>query len=210
MSTLERKKREQEQRRSAILTAARTLFAEYGIEETTMNRIAGEAELSKGTLYLYFKKKESIVYELLFNRLTELKERVLKAAHTGTTGYDKSKRILEAFSAYHHENEEYINLSRYIDYQIKSVSLADEEASRCLSVIDDLKQTAVEIIREGQQDGSVRKNIDPALTAATIVHVVESFLLKLSTRKQVVAERSQYETKKLVDHLLELMLYSLR
>lgn len=210
MSTLERKKREQQQRRNDILVSARTLFAECGIEETSMNRIAENAELSKGTLYLYFKKKESIVYELLFDYLTDLKERVYEAVGGGTTGYDKSKRILEAFSAYHHENEEYINLARYLDYQVKAVSLAEDDAKRCFSVIDELKQTAVTIIREGQKDGSIRKDIDPALTAATIVHVVESFLLKLSTRKQVVAERSNFDTQELVDHVLELLLYSLR
>lgn len=210
MSTQERKKREQQQRRSGILAAAGELFAECGIEETSMNRIAEKAELSKGTLYLYFKKKESIVYELLYNYLTDLKERVHEAVEGGTSGYDKSKGILHAFSEYHHENEEYINLARYLDYQVKAVSLAEEEAKRCFSVIDDLKQTAVTIIREGQSDGSIRKDIDPALTAATIVHVVESFLLKLSTRRQVVAERSNFGTRELVDHLLELLLYSLR
>lgn len=175
-----------------------------------MTRIAEHSELSKGALYLYFRNKESIVYELLLDFLEELKRRVENAASREGSGYEKSERILETFSSYHREHDQYLNLSRYLDYQVSSVAEAGEEASRCFSVIDELKQISVEVIRIGQDDGSIRSDIDPALTAATVVHVVESFLLKLSTRKQIVAERSEYEPKELVDHLLGLLLSSLR
>ena len=175
-----------------------------------MTKVAEHSELSKGTLYLYFRNKESIVYELLLDFLNELKRRVEEAAKQEGSGYEKSKCILETFSSYHRENEEYLNLSRYLDYQVSSVTDAGEEASRCFSVIDELKQISVGVIRGGQKDGSIRSDLDPALTAATVVHVVESFLLKLSTRKQIVAERSKYEPKELVEHLLGLILSSLQ
>jgi len=64
MGIKERKEREKEYRRLSILDAAQKVFFTKGIEECTMDDIANEAELAKGTLYLYFKSKEDIRYEI--------------------------------------------------------------------------------------------------------------------------------------------------
>ena len=52
-------------RRQQILNAATTIFAENGFERTRMDDIAAAAEVSKGTLYLYFESKEAIFLALL-------------------------------------------------------------------------------------------------------------------------------------------------
>lgn len=64
MGIQERKKREKERRRQQILSAAKLLFANRGFHQTTMEEIANEAELSPGTLYLYFKSKDELFAEL--------------------------------------------------------------------------------------------------------------------------------------------------
>ncbi|MBL0323310.1 MAG: helix-turn-helix transcriptional regulator [Ignavibacteria bacterium] len=50
MGIRERKEREKEQRRIDILDSARQAFLKHGLEQTSMDRIAQEAELAKGTL----------------------------------------------------------------------------------------------------------------------------------------------------------------
>ena len=55
MGIAERKEREKLQRRNDIIDAAERLFFQHGFETPTMDDVAREAELSKGTLYLYFK-----------------------------------------------------------------------------------------------------------------------------------------------------------
>lgn len=64
MGIQERKKREKEGRRQQILTASKQLFAERGFHQTTMEDIANAAELSPGTIYLYFKSKDELFAEL--------------------------------------------------------------------------------------------------------------------------------------------------
>ncbi len=187
-----------------------------------MSKIAEEAELSKGTLYLYFRKKESIVYEILYGFLTDLWSRTRQAAETEGTGYEKAERMLQAFSSYYHRNDEFLTLSRYLDYQVKSSAEAGEEAKRCFDVVEEMKRTAVEVMQTGVRDGSIRSDIDPVLTSATVVHMVESFLLKFSTRRSVTdndyrqsrtdkqQDYFEFDPKEMVDHLLHLILYSLR
>lgn len=60
MGITERKLREKRQRKELILEAARKLFQERGFLNVTMSDIAEVAELSIGTLYLYFKNKDDI------------------------------------------------------------------------------------------------------------------------------------------------------
>jgi TetR/AcrR family transcriptional regulator len=62
MTAEERRKREIEQRRVAVINAANRLFYIKGYENVSMDEIASEAELSKTTLYTYFKDKESLFF----------------------------------------------------------------------------------------------------------------------------------------------------
>ena len=60
-----RRQREREQRYRTILDAAETLFARKGYQQTSMDEIADQAEVSVGTVYFYFKKKEDLLIALL-------------------------------------------------------------------------------------------------------------------------------------------------
>jgi AcrR family transcriptional regulator len=60
MGIQERRQREKERRRKQIMVAAKRVFVKNGYSRTTMESIAEEAELSAGTLYLYFKSKSEL------------------------------------------------------------------------------------------------------------------------------------------------------
>lgn len=64
MGTAERKAKEKEELKALILRAAQKLFAEKGIEQTTIRNIATAIEYSVGTVYVYFKDKNEILHEL--------------------------------------------------------------------------------------------------------------------------------------------------
>jgi AcrR family transcriptional regulator len=60
MGIQERKQRERERRRQQIMVAAKRVFIKKGYGRATMESIAREAELSAGTIYLYFKNKSEL------------------------------------------------------------------------------------------------------------------------------------------------------
>jgi len=64
MGIQERKEREKERRRQQILVAAKRVFSAKGFSKATMEDIAREAELSPGTLYLYFINKDELYASL--------------------------------------------------------------------------------------------------------------------------------------------------
>jgi len=76
MGIKERKEREKERRRQQIMVAARRVFSDKGYSRATMEDIANEAELSAGTIYLYFKNKDELCASLTLRILQYLQMRV--------------------------------------------------------------------------------------------------------------------------------------
>lgn len=64
MATSDRKAKEKEELKSLILQTAKKLFVENGIERTTIRNIANEIDYSVGTVYVYYKDKNDILYDL--------------------------------------------------------------------------------------------------------------------------------------------------
>ncbi|MFZ4436999.1 MAG: TetR/AcrR family transcriptional regulator [Syntrophales bacterium] len=76
MGLEERRKREKENRKNAILKAARKLFFEKGFKPVTVESIARKAELSKGSIYLYYNSKEEIYTQILLSDIDKFHERI--------------------------------------------------------------------------------------------------------------------------------------
>jgi len=76
MGIKERKEREKERRRQQIIVAAKRIFSDKGFSKATMDDIAKEAELSAGTIYLYFKNKDELCASLTLRILQYLLMRV--------------------------------------------------------------------------------------------------------------------------------------
>src|SRR6476660_3654602 len=62
-------------RRTQLLSSARTVFAKKGYDDATVSEIVGRAGVAQGTFYLYFPGKESLAgafAEILSERFAEL------------------------------------------------------------------------------------------------------------------------------------------
>jgi AcrR family transcriptional regulator len=68
----DRRELERARRKQEILDAARAVFAQDGYNRATVAAVARRAELGKGTIYLYFETKETILAELTLQALGEL------------------------------------------------------------------------------------------------------------------------------------------
>ena len=55
---------DKEEKRSDIARASIDLFVQKGIAQTSMDEIAKSAGIAKGTIYLYFKNKEEIMFAI--------------------------------------------------------------------------------------------------------------------------------------------------
>ncbi len=83
--TVERRRKEKNIKKSIILRAARKLFFEKGFKAVTVESIAKKAELSKGSVYLYFKSKDEIYTQILLDDIDKFHEYI-----SDLFGYEKS------------------------------------------------------------------------------------------------------------------------
>ena len=68
---------DKEQMRQAILSASLKVFLVGGIHKTTMDKIAKQAGIAKGTLYLYFKSKEELIETMTSQYFDTLKHKLI-------------------------------------------------------------------------------------------------------------------------------------
>lgn len=136
MGIKERKQREKEQRRKEIMDAAKNVFSAKGFNRSTMEEIAAEAELSPGTLYLYFKNKEELHTSLSIDILSHLtgeinkfvfkedmnaKQKLAALRDAFIDVYDYDSRML--ISLFHLQSGETLrNLSGNVLEQLKKTS----------------------------------------------------------------------------------------
>jgi AcrR family transcriptional regulator len=154
MGTAERRQREKEKRRRDIVTAAENLFFAKGFEDTTIDAIAAEAEISKGTVYLYFDSKEQLHDAVVVRGMKILSDMFREAVEGAETGLEKTRAIGAAYMQFFREYEEYFDaLLRYEFHEVEKF----ENEDPLVYVIDAL--------RAGIDDGSVRRDIDPVKMA---------------------------------------------
>jgi TetR/AcrR family transcriptional repressor of nem operon len=103
-----RERRPPEVRREQILDAAASVFIEKGPSVATMDEVAAEAGVAKGTVYLYFDSKERLLLSL-GNRYTEELVRrsgeLLEADGPGSL-LDRFDGFLEEMSEFHFAERE--------------------------------------------------------------------------------------------------------
>lgn len=64
MGIKQRKDREREEMKKLVLDAAAKISLDEGFENVSIRRIAEEIEYSPGTIYLYFRNRDEILFEL--------------------------------------------------------------------------------------------------------------------------------------------------
>jgi AcrR family transcriptional regulator len=85
------------ERKQAILNASLKVFAERGFEAARLDDVAARAGVAKGTLYLYFKDKETLFEELLRGTVSPILEGVSALAEAPDMPFEQTLDTLYAF-----------------------------------------------------------------------------------------------------------------
>lgn len=162
MST--RMKHKKEEKRKIILDAAEELIAGKGIHTMTMDMVAGEADVAKGTLYLYFKNKDSLAAAVNANINKELNKHMKEKIGLCKSGTEKIIAIETAVIEYSRKNPQKWKAGIELS-QMKLKGPEDPNVQSLLDEIDNMVQMLADAYRQGIEEGSIRKDVDPVSTA---------------------------------------------
>jgi AcrR family transcriptional regulator len=165
MGTVERREREKEQRRESILDAAEKVFFSRGVREATMDEVAEAAELSKGTLYLYFKSKHEIYYSINHRALLILRKMFEAVMKLPVSGAEKMREIGRAYYRFSQEYPDYFEAMMHFEAEVLKAEDAGSVGLECHEAGMGVLGLVAESIRQGIADGSLRRDLDPMRTA---------------------------------------------
>ena len=97
MGLEERRKRERENRKNVILKAARKLFLEKGFKTVTVESIARKAELSKGSIYLYYNSKEEIYTQILLSDIDKFHNHIADLLQNPSNASEALVRLADIY-----------------------------------------------------------------------------------------------------------------
>ncbi len=153
MGIQERKRREKERRRQEILAAAREIFSVKGFNSATMEEIASKAELSPGTLYLYFKNKEELHTSLSIDILAHLGSEIGKVVDQDISVEEKVGRFRDVFiDVYEYDASILINLFHLQSGETLH-NLSDEVMKELKKYSSIAHKAIIAVVKEGIDKG---------------------------------------------------------
>ncbi|MGD8739815.1 MAG: TetR/AcrR family transcriptional regulator [Desulfobacterales bacterium] len=191
MGIQERKEREKERRRQQIMVAAKRVFSDKGFNKATMEDIAQEAELSPGTLYLYFKNKEELYASLSLRILQYLLIRVEHVNEEKDAGpEEKLKSLVDAmYDVYEFDPLIIINM-----FHLQSSETLKNLSPQLMEEIKVLSRKSLgsisQIFKEGVDQG-IFIDRHPLALADTFWALFSGVVLWL-TSKKIIDQRKDY------------------
>ena len=171
----------------AICQAAMRVVGRKGLAKATMDDIAREAGVAKGTLYLYFKSRDAILEKTIGAAVDELLERLQRAAGgAGSPGTfaETLTRVLTAQFAYFDEHRDFFRL--YFASGEYSEDRRLRQTRRYRLHLDQL----VALIERGRRAGELTSD-DPERAAIAIAGAVRDLLLRRINEKKPPAPESE-------------------
>ncbi len=188
MGIQERKGRERERRRQQIMVAAKNVFHQKGFNGATMEDIARAAELSPGTLYLYFKNKNELyaslslrILQYLIIRLDEVKAR---------EALDPKKRLemlKEAiYDVYEFDSQMFVKM-----FHFQSSEIFESLSPQLRTEIKVLSQNAIQAIADLFEEGIENKAFikEKPNTLAELIWAFFSGIVLLEENKKAIIDR---------------------
>jgi AcrR family transcriptional regulator len=192
MGIQERKKRERERRRQQIMVAAKRVFSEKGLNKATMEDIAKEAELSPGTLYLYFKNKDELFSSLSIRILQYLNIRLEHI--TNVEGGQKPQNRIQALKEAMYDVYEFDPVMLINMFHLQSSETLKNLSPELLENIKELSQnsihTTAKLFEEGIAEGEFVDEHPVAL--AGIVWAIFSGVVLWEESKRIINDEKNY------------------
>jgi TetR/AcrR family fatty acid metabolism transcriptional regulator len=178
-----------------ILEAAVRVFARQGFYQSTIAQIAKEAGVADGTIYLYFKNKDDILVQFFSYRTKQVFESFREEVDRAETSADKLRNLVRRHLAEFQRDRD-----GAVVYQVEthqSSRLAENQIREMSQMYRDLIS---EIVEQGQQEGTIRKDLYVGLVKRFIIGAVDEVI------NTWLHSNGEYDLVSMADPLVELFM----
>ncbi|MGB9627405.1 MAG: TetR/AcrR family transcriptional regulator [Thermodesulfobacteriota bacterium] len=167
-------------KKQLIIEAAIEVFSKNNFQNSTISQIAQKANVAEGTIYQYFKNKEDLFFSIPVEKTKDFC-RELELHLQGITGaFNKIRKFIWFYLYFFKTNPDYgrtLMLEMRVNKSFAKTKAYDSFKS--------LTNRILEIIKEGQEEGVIRKDVNIYIIRQLILgileHIVTRWLLKGET-----------------------------
>ena len=158
--------------RARLIDAAIERFAADGLG-ASFDAVAAEVGVTKGALYHHFGSKEGLVEAVYKEAVRRHADRVIEASAVGT-GRERLLALIDASARLYGSRTPFyrVLVSLHLTAAMERPALADI-ARRVQRTQRDFM---IDLVREGQRDGSIRRGLDAEGVGLTVNAALEGFL----------------------------------
>jgi AcrR family transcriptional regulator len=155
------------QRREQLMEVATKLFAKHGYEATTTAAIAESAGVTEPILYRHFKNKQELFVAIVRHMSDQTMQHWRELVDGAPDAPERIRRIAEAFPGH---------VQKLADaYHVLHGALSTSRDPKVLKVMREhyqqIEDFFVGVVREGQQAGLFRKDMDPRVPAWQLINL---------------------------------------
>jgi len=195
---------DKQQKRIEIARKTMPLIARYGFENTPIRKITAEVGIGKGTFYDYFTNKEDILNEIIRIVIADWTELVI--SKIGNIDDPLKQLFIMLRDGSNLDARFQQNMIIYVDLWRWSVSKrgSDEFNPKFRTYLTDGKNAVINIIKNAQDQGLIKKELDPASLASVLIALVDGMCLHYMILKP------EFDVDKICQSFFESLLNGIR
>jgi TetR/AcrR family fatty acid metabolism transcriptional regulator len=176
-----------------ILEAAIKVFARQGFHQSTVAQIAKEAGVADGTIYLYFKNKDDILVQFFSFRAKQVFESFREQVDRAQNSLDKLRNLIHRHLAEFQRDKD-----GAIVYQVETHQNSRLAEAQIKEMSQTYRDIIAEIVEQGQQEGTIRKDLYVGLVKRFIIGAVDEVI------NTWLHSDGQYDLVSMADPLVDL------
>lgn len=169
------------------------MFARHGYHQSTVAKIAREAGVADGTIYLYFKNKDDILVQFFKYKTKQVFERFRAEVDCGGSAGEKLRNLVRR-----HLEEFQRDRDLAIVYQTETHRLTRRAEEQIKEMSQMYLDIIAEIVENGQAEGCIRKDLYLGLVKRFIIGAVDEVI------NTWLHSGSRYDLVSMADPLVDL------
>ncbi len=171
-------KEEAEITREKLLDAGLKVFSKKGYVSTTLDDIAREAGVTRGAVYWHFKNGKPELFEVLISERSRGAQEIANAVQAeGGTPLQTLERILVRLMEYLEEDDDFRAVQEMVMLRTEVVPELEETMKEKYRLQRESIQSFAGLIKQGQDAGEVRPDIDPEIAAIATIGVMNGVIM---------------------------------
>ena len=162
-----------EYRLREILAAARRVMGKYAMQGTTIDRVAEEAGVAKGTIYLYFNSKDDLVHAAVLEGLREMMAETIRSDDPTLAPLERIRNLILSQYRIEASNQDFLKtliIGNSLDFEVES-----ESGRQFMRVFADFLNFSASVLQSAIDRGAIRP-IDPQFAAFMLGEMITGSL----------------------------------